>query len=186
MHWIHPAVQMHILPGHHSLQQPHWETWSTFGPLMPTETHLNQLCDSSAYMQAMNINLVRERPLSLSGCKNTAMDRDEMWCGRAGFGKAAGAVTCEKCLLVAQQKQININWLEVNSHSALCHGVYRQVEMQSEVLWALEKRASVCRNIQSEVWHYSALCLACLLTAEREKTNKKVMTACIGPDLCLK
>lgn len=58
------------------------------------------------------------------------------------FGNAAGAVTSEKCLLVAEQKQININWLEVNSHSAMCHGVCRQEERQSEVLCASEERHS--------------------------------------------
>lgn len=100
-----------------------------------------QLC---AYTHAMNINAQWARLLR-SGWKKKQSHR-RRWnvrgkCReRAGFGNAAGAVTSEKCLLVAQQKQININWLEVHSHSAMCHSVYRQEEQQSEVLCASEKR----------------------------------------------
>lgn len=37
----------------------------------------------------------------------------------------------------------------------MCHGVRRQVEMQSEVQWALDKRASLHSDIQSVSWHHS-------------------------------
>lgn len=43
-----------------TLSNSHTETYSSFWALIPTEMHLNQVCDSCAYTHAMNINAASE------------------------------------------------------------------------------------------------------------------------------